>query len=145
MAAILLGTFPDCYFWYHSFQSIPHSGRQGAASHHFQAHSAKILVHPLPPPVLFLPSLSNSCRHNYTRLRSTCASAACLEQWIPGRQSVQWEEEMRGRKGCEAGIEIFLFLFLKKEKNSPLYFQGGRKSCNYNIGGFGLQVASSVC
>ncbi len=28
----------------------------------------------------------------------------------------------------------------------PLYVcQGGRKSCNYNIGGFGLQLLSSVC
>lgn len=35
-------------FWYHAFQSIPPSGRQGAASHHLQAHSAKNLVHPPP-------------------------------------------------------------------------------------------------
>lgn len=28
----------------------------------------------------------------------------------------------------------------------PLYVcQGGRKSCNYNMGGFGLQLLSSVC
>lgn len=35
-------------FWYHAFQSIPPSGRQGAASHHLQAHSAENLVHPPP-------------------------------------------------------------------------------------------------
>lgn len=51
--------------------------------------------------------------------------------------------ERRGRRrGYEAGSKI------KKEKKRkiPLYVcQGGRKSCNYNIGGFGLQLASSVC
>lgn len=41
-----------------------------------------------------------------------------------------------GRKRMWAGSEI----------KSPLYVcRGGRKSCNYNIGRFGLQLLSSVC
>lgn len=78
-------------------------------------------------PVLFLPSLSNSCRHNYTRLRSTCASAACLEQLMPGRQSVQWEEKRRGEEREKRMRGRDWDLKKTPEKNPPFMFSRRKK------------------
>lgn len=103
---------------------ISHSVHQGALSHH-QAHSSRTAFRSPTPPDLFLPLPSNSCRHNYTRLRGTCcASAACSEQLMPGCQSVQWEErdmrqEARWKKKKKKKREI-PFMFAKERERGVI-------------------------
>lgn len=76
------------------------------------------------PPGLFLPLPSSSCKHNYTRLRGTCcASAACLEQLMPGRQSAvrgegeekDMRQEVRWKKKKKSS-----FMFVKEEKRAVI-------------------------
>lgn len=77
---------------------------------------------PLSSKALFLLKPSNSYRHNYTRMRSTCcASTAFLEQLTPARQAVQWEVERReGERGCELVREKSPFMFVKEEERAVI-------------------------
>ena len=86
---------------------------------------------PVSSKALFLLKPSNSYRHNYTRMRSTCcASTAFLEQLMPARQAVQWEVEKRGRKRMWAGSEKNPSLCLSRRKKRAVIITLEALDCN---------------
>lgn len=97
------------------------------------APKAHYKAFPVSSKALFLLKPSNSCRHNYTRMRSTCcASTAFSEQLMPARQAVQREVGKWGRKGMWAGSEIKSpFMFVKEEERAVI-ITSEALDCNFS-------------
>lgn len=138
------------FFW-HCFRiipilnhpEIPHSVHQGALSHH-QARSPQTACSP-PTPTPPGPLSCLALQLLQTQLHQAERHLLCLSSVFGAINARSPICAVRG-EGEEEDMRQEVRLKKEKKRKIPLHVcQAGRKSCNYNIGGFGSQLASSVC